>query len=656
MSSFQPFWGIPRPPSFEGAVPPHPGPLPQREGDMDCSLHHSDLHESTHHSLRFHPLPKGEGRGEGEEHASVSTAFLFHRALGLAFLHLILLFSGPAFADEVPESDVVFRALSDELKRTMTLRLADLDKPYFVQYSVDDTATYRITASYGSIVNSDQNRSRIFQSQVRVGAYDLDNSNFVGRGGGQRGLSGSAELPVDDDYAGLRHAIWLATDAQYKDAVETLTQKRAYMKDRNVQERAADFAQAGAVTVIQPRLNLSIDSKAWEDYARRISARFASYRHIQSADLSLVAGVENRYLVNSEGSRLRYTDTGALLRISAGSQAPDGQRVADSLAYYASSLEGLPALEKVLADVEELAQRLASMLKAPVLEDYTGPVLFDGVATAQLFRQLLAAGLAGQPEPVGSQRRALQSGDDLETRLGKRILPTTFHIYDDPRNRKFQDTFLAGHYQFDDEGVPAERVELVVEGKLDGMIMSRTPTKQFAKSNGHGRRVGGETPRSAIGCLYIEAAKGLSPDELKKELIDAAEAEGLKFGLRITALSGRVGGTAGFGGPGGRFGRGGGRGGAGRLVGDPISIYKVYVADGREEPVRGCEFSAIDLRSLRRIIAAGSAQSVHNSAGGTAPASSVIAPAVLIEELELSRIRQEAEKKPILEAPHARSR
>lgn len=159
-------------------------------------------------------------------------------------------------------------------------------------------------------------------------------------------------------------------------------------------------------------------------------------------------------------------------------------------------------------------------------------------------------------------------------------------------------------------------------------------------------------PRSIIGCLYVESSKGLSPDDLKKELRDAADSEGLKFGLRVTSLRSAASGGGGFGGRGG-FGRGGG-GGAARAIGDPISIFKVYVADGREEPVRGCEFSAVDLRSLRRIIATGSAQFVHNSVGGAAPSSSVIAPDILFEELELSRIKRESEKKPIMEAPHAR--
>jgi hypothetical protein len=193
-------------------------------------------------------------------------------------------------------------------------------------------------------------------------------------------------------------------------------------------------------------------------------------------------------------------------------------------------------------------------------------------------------------------------------------------------------------------------VDIVVDGKLQGMVMSRTPTKQFLSSNGHGRRSGAEPPHATIGCLYVEAAKGESPDELKKELIDAAEAEGLKFGLRITALQERGAGSL------ARRASFGGFGGAPSRVGDPITIYKVHVADGREELVRGCEFNALDVRALRRIIAAGSVRTLHNTAGSGAPATSVVAPAMLFEELELTRIKQEAEKKPILEAPQLRKK
>ncbi len=275
-------------------------------------------------------------------------------------------------------------------------------------------------------------------------------------------------------------------------------------------------------------------------------------------------------------------------------------------------------------------------------------MLIDGEASPQLFRQLLARGITGQVDPVGSQRRNVPGTENLENRLGKRVLPASFDVYDDPRNTAYEGTPLAGHYLVDDEGTTAQRVEVVTNGKLQGMVMSRTPTKRFVQSNGHGRRSSSESPRSTIGCLYIESSDTKSPDELKKALLKAADDEGLEYGLRIGGLRSRDSSdpTA------LRFGRGGG---PSRVVGDPVAVYKVYVADGREELVRGCEFRSLDERNLRRILAAGSVLFVDNNAMSSAPSSSVIAPAVLFEEMELSRIDRESEKKPILEAPHVRA-
>ena len=74
--------------------------------------------------------------------------------------------AGPARA---AAEDVVFKALEDELKRSLTLHLDDLDKPYFIQYGVDDGVTYRLSAEYGALTRSDRNQTRVLHSQVRVG-------------------------------------------------------------------------------------------------------------------------------------------------------------------------------------------------------------------------------------------------------------------------------------------------------------------------------------------------------------------------------------------------------------------------------------------------------------------------------------------------------
>ena len=554
-----------------------------------------------------------------------------------------------------PAEDNVLKAMGDELTRSMTLRLEGLEAPYFIQYEVADSTTDRISAAYGALLQSDQTHSRTLVSQLRVGSDALDNSNFSGGrfGGGRSGLSASTALPTDDDYLAIRQAIWRATDAQFKDALEILTRKQAYLKDRSREDRPPDFSKVSPTVAVKERATLSFDRAPWENYVRNISARCREFTNLHSADVFLVAGVAHRYLVNSEGARLRDGQTETLLRITLEAQAEDGQWLSDYISFFAPTPEQLPPANEVLTGVTQLADRLGQATRAPILEDYAGPVLFDGLAATQLFRQLLGSGVLGQPDPVGAPRRSGQGGDDLDNRVGKRILPAGFQIYDDPLEPKYENSFLAGHYLIDDEAVPAQRVNIVVDGKLEGMLMSRTPTRRFRQSNGHGRRGGAETPRAALGCLYVESNKGLDAEHLKKELLDAADGEGLKFGLRVTGLQSRAGGGRG-GGPGGRFGRGGRGGGAARVVGDPIYVYKVFVADGHEEPVRGCEFSSLDMQSLRKILAVGNLRAVQNNVVGATPSSSIIAPAVLIGEVEVSRIQMEGEKKPILDGPLAR--
>ena len=593
------------------------------------------------------------------------------RNITLATLLLSLPFLAPvAVADDVVEGDTILKALKDELARSMTLQLGNLEKPYWIQYWVDDRLTTRMSASYGALINSGDNRSRSFHSQVRVGSYDLDSSNFAGgggggfrgrRGGGRRprggGGGGGTQLPIDDNYIALRQAIWAATDRAYKGAVDTLTQKRTYMEDRNIKDRPADFTKMEPTTSLQSRVTLSIDRGEWEENLRRISAHFDRFPQIHNSSVNLVASAENRYMVNSEGSLLRDGDTSVLLRISADSQADDGEVLSDGLAYFVDSPEQLPAVPDIISDIDTMVKGLDRAVKAPVLEDYAGPVLFDGLASAQMFEQILAGGMAGRPVAVGTERRRRGRGD-LEGRLGKRILPSSFQVFDDPRPGQFADMFLAGHYLIDDEGVPTRRVDLVVDGKLKTMTMSRTPTKKLTGSNGHGRRSRGGDPRAALGCLYVESTSTLPPAELKKALIEAAEDQGLEYGLRVTSLRGNSGGGGDIAALIARFRRGGGRGGAGGGGGlsDPIYVYKVYVEDGREEPVRGCEFGELNVRTLTSISAAGDRQTVYNRPGGGGAPLSIIAPSILFEALALASIDQEAQRKPILEAPHARDK
>jgi hypothetical protein len=334
-------------------------------------------------------------------------------------------------------------------------------------------------------------------------------------------------------------------------------------------------------------------------------------------------------------------------------------KISDNVSYFGSTPQDLPAVEQMLAEVDKLAQRLAEAAKAPVLERYTGPVLLDGLAAAQMFRTLLAEGIAGHVEPIGTQRRMQTGAGTLERKLDQRIISTSFQVYDDPSVRQVGDTHLLGHYSYDDDGVKAERTDLVVDGKLKNMVLSRVPTKKLSGSNGHGRSAPGRGEVSAaIGCLFIEDKEGVSDDQLKAQLIEEAKDAGLEYGLRVASVrmasmtSSRSDIFA-------MFMRMQQRGGQ-ENVGDPIYAYKAYVDDGREELVRGCEFALVKPRDLRDILAGGNVPTVYNYIGlgfaGATPATSIVSPAVLFEELELSKIEQEHDKLPILQTPLTRGK
>ncbi|MCH7813445.1 MAG: hypothetical protein IID40_05425 [Planctomycetes bacterium] len=533
--------------------------------------------------------------------------------------------AGAGAAGTVPDDDVVLAALIAELDRSADLQLEDLEKPYFIRFEVEDSTVYRLAASDGALTAVQRDRRRSFASRIRVGSYDLDNTNFTGgRRGGRR-----TRLPLEDDLTALRQAIWSATDRDYKAAIENLTRKRAYLEQKNIEDRPVDFIRRDPTVHLEPPVDFDFDEAVWTQRIKRVSARFKAYPDIQTSAVGLVAAGGTNYLVTSEGTRLRVSDTAALVTLTAQMQAADGMRLSDERMLAAYTLDELPSEEELLAEVDRLCRGLADIAAAPILEQYTGPVLFDSRAAGQLFASLLARGLAGQPEPIGVQRS--YSDDSLDKKIGKRILPRSFDVYDDPTVKHFAEQMLFGWYEYDDEAVPTGRVDLVEKGYLKTLVMGRAPTKKLTGSTGHGRSVRfGAAPQAVIANLFVSSSEGLEPDQLKAELIEACKDEDLEFGLRIGAVDGV----------------------SWSGLSDPLHVFKVYVEDGREERVRGLEFKPVEVRALRRILAAGKTPEVYNYLQG-AP-SAIIAPAVLMEELELSKIEQELDRLPILKSPATR--
>jgi predicted Zn-dependent protease len=224
-------------------------------------------------------------------------------------------------------------------------------------------------------------------------------------------------------------------------------------------------------------------------------------------------------------------------------------------------------------------------------------------------------------------------------KVGKRILPPFLTVVDNPLLKNYNETDLAGHYLFDDEGQKSQKVVLIDQGVLKSFLLSRTPVSGFSRSNGHARSDGTKLPMSRMGNILVQSDERLSPDALKQSLIDEVKRQKKPYGLFVKKiLSGETQTEA-----------------ANFQVfkGKPIYIYKVY-PDGREELVRGVEFVGTPLSMISKVIATGRDDRVINgfcgAESGFIPVTSVT-PSVLLSEVELQAASQTRLRPPILTPP-----
>ena len=576
-------------------------------------------------------------------------------------------------------SDVLLRAMRDELVRsTDTLQLEELERPYFIEYAVVDTESTVLEATFGASVRNDQTHMRSLRVDVRVGSHELDNSEFVAVPSFIQIGRFPRNLVRDEDYDALRHDLWLATDAAYKEALEQLAQKRAFLQNRLQDEPVPDFSVEGASVLVEPPAESTFDAEAWQGTVRRLSAVFREYPAIDESSVTLRVERGHKYLVNSDGSVVRRPASLAVLYARAATRAPDGMRLKHFVPFHEHAVADLPAEAEMEAAVRSMASELTALAAAPVLGDYIGPVLVSGKASPELFAQLLGTQLSGHRPPLFEDERmaAMMPSSNLANRLNRRVLPAFFDVVDDPTQADFAGEALIGSYAVDDQGVRSQPVTLIERGILRTLLMSRRPRSAIPQSNGHGRAGGFGSATAQPGNLLVRAEGGLTAKELKDELVDLARDIGLDYGLLITVLDDPgITGTD-LANPASIFLLMQGGMSQSQLT-SPILAYRVYVEDGREELVRGLDFRDVSVRSLRDIVASGEDQYVNNrflesgggglfrglgafmprglaGPGGQGIPAAVVAPSVLFEELEIERIGGPQQAPILMEHPYFR--
>ena len=558
-----------------------------------------------------------------------------------------------AFSAEAPAPDPLLRAMHDEIERSRKLSVPNLEKPYFIEYVVDQAENTSISASLGGLIAERHDHLRIPEIHVRVGDYKFDNTNFVGSGmGGTRYDLGA--WPLDDSYTILRRYFWLATDSAYKAAVESISRKRAAMRDLAQSTPVDDFGHAEPV--VQTReLHLTVpDADVWRTRARSLSGIFAEFPAIVDSRVDLDSGTGGYYVVNSEGTEVREPENVSYLRARALIQAPDGVMLRDAVSFHAFNPAALPSDAELGRAIRAMAENLVALARAPKGEDYNGPVLFEGLAAPQIFAQLLGRNLWVPRKPQGS--RGGFNGSELEGRIGARILPEFFDVVDDPTQKEWRGRPLFGSYEADREGVRGQPVNVVEKGVLKSYLLTRQPIRGYSQSNGHARLPGPfGADMATMSNLFVSASETVPAGELKKKLLDLVQARNLPYAIIVRRLDFPS--TASV----EEIRRILSSSQTGHPVSPPVLAYKVF-PDGHEELVRGLRFRGLTVRSLKDIAAAGDDSVVLEYLENAAPLSfvgasgfstevSVVAPSILIDDVEMHPAEDEPPKLPVVPAP-----
>ncbi len=575
----------------------------------------------------------------------------------------------------VPETDTdqTLHAMHDEMERARTrLQLPGVDKPFYIEYRLLDIDVRAVTSSFGALISSSNTRNRFMSVDVRVGDYHLDSSNFVSEDGFQGFLGSTGEVGIDHDYNSLRQDLWLSTDQAYKQAVTQMSLKQSFLRSLTKPPEIDDFSQTTPVIKIDPRVEPDWTSRNWDEESRQASAALRNFPQLNATRVNYYLVYFTYYLMNTEGTIIRSSRHLAAIEAALDTTAGDGMALHDFYSVYTAKPGDLPDPGAVGKSLAQSGTELMTMRQSPIVSDFTGPVLFQGPASGAMLAQALAPSLSGARPPLSTMpafdemMQRMGGRSEWSGRVGTRVLPASMSLVDDPTLRELNGQALLGNYEIDDEGVKSQRVQIVENGTLKNLLMSRRPGPDFLASNGHARSALLSDTRPLSSNLFLQATGGLNAADLKKRFLETCRDDGHEWCLEIRSMdnpaissirqedfSEFIGAIAGGVASGERI---------------PLVMYRVYVSDGHEEMVRGGHIEGLQLRSFRNIPAFGDDQAVfpymQNPQGGFAGTalgafgsaqggipSTVVAPSLVLDEVEVRGFHGEPRRLPLVEAP-----
>jgi TldD protein len=508
----------------------------------------------------------------------------------------------------------IIDAVAEEQNRAMSdLQIPGTPKPYHVSYKITEVEVNDAVASLGFTTSKKERHFVNIEARVRVGSPDFDNGNYVVPQAESIDGVSSVNLPLEATPRMARRAAWLVTDAAYKEALMQLRAKLDARKAGGLGRTDVPSWTTQKAIVDENPVDVPANERAeaMANRAEAISKVLRDYDFIRDSRVAFTSFIERRWYVTSEGTSATDTRRVSGVVMVASTQADDGQDLTQYFMRYGHTARDLPTDDDLKAQAKQLADTLSALRKAPIVEAYSGPVLFEGEGAAGIVRTSLAPHLGGTPLPEGLRpSEAKQFGGALTKKVGLRVVSSNLSFTDDPTLLEAAGHALIGGYRLDDEGVPAQKVDVIKNGFLKELLTSRTPSRKGAVSNGHARRTaaGGMFHGSATN-LIVTGKGGVPRKALEQKLIASARAEGLGYGLIIRAFDdGAVTSAPEF-----------SRRELVQMLSNadielppPISVaYKLYPS-GKLELVRAVQIDPVPVRAWKDVVGVGNTPIVYN--------------------------------------------
>jgi predicted Zn-dependent protease len=548
---------------------------------------------------------------------------------------LLLLSTNNSYTAETITPKIV-QICDKEIAHTMETLKNQQYPPYFLSYYIADARNARISSTLGVIQNSDIDSSRILDIQIRIGNYDFDNTHLI-RGNPLNFSTsfGRIPLPFNDDETAIINKMWFATDQAYKNAIEryekALTNTKVKVKE---DDSSADFTKEKPIISFQKGKLFTINADKFIPMLNRLSAKFNAYKWILGSSVTLIGNSICKTIVSSEGTKIQSYENYFYIFVTADTKADDGMALPLYRSFFANEPDSLPNEEVISKAIDQIIDLLGKLRVAPYAETFTGPAILSGRASGVFFHEIFGHRVEGHRE------KDPNSSQTFKKSVGTKILPDFMDIIFDPTRKELQGTKLAGYYEFDDEGVKAEKVEIVKNGIFQNFLMSRTPIEGFEHSNGHGRKSAGYSPVSRQSNLIVSSKETKTLEELRSELRKNAKEQGKEYGLFIDDVSGGFTFTN--------------RSIPNAFNVTPLVVYKVYV-DGRpDQLVRGVDLIGTPLTTFANIVAVGNDIDTFNGICGAESGGvpvSASSPSILVSRIEVQKKLKSQAKPPILEAP-----